>query len=85
MLLLQDYAPTCIKLMDPPYEFAPYDAPTPCIPELLLTALQLEQPEPLTRTNTELTVVASHSLLLEFVALALKEYAPTYSALIAPP
>jgi hypothetical protein len=50
-----------------------------------LTALQLEQPESLTCTETPLTLVASHLLLLEAVMLPLQVYAPTYSALIAPP
>jgi len=58
-LLLQEYAPTYSALIAPPYEFAPSDAP----PELL-TALQLEQPESLTCTDTPLTLVASHVLLL---------------------
>jgi hypothetical protein len=39
----------------------------------LLTALQLEQPESLTRTDTPLTLVASHALLLESVSLELAE------------
>jgi hypothetical protein len=80
LLELQEYAPTYSTLIAPPYEFAPYDD----LPELL-TALQLEQPESLTCTNTPLTLVASHLLLLEAVLPKLQEYAPTYSTLIAPP
>jgi hypothetical protein len=79
LLKLQEYAPTYSALIAPPYEFAPRDVP----PELL-TALQLEQPESLTCTDTSLTLVASH-LLLEAVLLKLQEYAPTYNTLIAPP
>jgi hypothetical protein len=79
-LLLQEYAPTCSTLIAPPYEFAPED-----IFNELLTALQLEQPESLTCTDTPLTLVASHVLLLEAVLLTLQEYAPTCSTLIAPP
>jgi hypothetical protein len=80
MLLLQEYEPTYSTLIAPPYEFAPRDAPRE-----LLTALQLEQPESLTCTDTPLTLVASHLLLLEAGLLRLQEYEPTYSALIAPP
>jgi hypothetical protein len=79
-LLLQEYAPIYSALIAPPYEFAPRDVP----PELL-TALQLEQPESLTCTDTPLTLVASHLLLLLAVLLKLQEYAPTYNTLIAPP
>ena len=67
-------------LIAPPYEFAPKDTPRE-----LLTALQLEQPESLTCTDTPLTLVASHLLLLVAATLLLQEYEPTYSALIAPP
>jgi hypothetical protein len=80
LLKLQEYAPTYSALIAPPYEFAPLDSRTE-----LLTALQLEQPESLTCTDTPLTLVASHVLLLEAVLVALQEYAPTYSTLIAPP
>jgi hypothetical protein len=79
-LLLQEYAPTCSTLIAPPYEFVPRESRSN-----LLTALQLEQPESLTCTDTPLTLVASHLLLLLAVMLKLQEYAPTYSALIAPP
>jgi hypothetical protein len=78
-LLLQEYAPTKSALTAPPYEFAPEESPRE-----LLTALQLEQQESLTRTDTPLTLVSSHLLLLA-VLLTLQEYAPTKSALIAPP
>ena len=78
--LLYEYAPTYSALIAPPYEFAPLDNRTE-----LLTALQLKQPESLTCTDTPLTLVASHVLLLRAVLLKLQEYAPTYSALIAPP
>ncbi len=80
LLKLQEYEPTKSALIAPPYEFAPKE-----FPRELLTALQLEQPESLTTTNTPLTLVASHVLLLELVLLKLQEYAPTKSALIAPP
>jgi hypothetical protein len=46
--------------MAPPYEFAPYDV----LPLILLNALQLEHAEPLTCTETSLTAVAPHVLLL---------------------
>jgi hypothetical protein len=45
----------------------------------------LVQPESLTTTDTPLTLVASHVLLLKAASLKLQEYAPTKSALIAPP
>jgi hypothetical protein len=77
---LQEYAPTYSALIAPPYKFAPKD-----VLSELLKALQLEQPESLTCTDTPLTLVASHLLLLEAVLLKLQEYAPTYSAFIAPP
>jgi hypothetical protein len=80
LLKLQEYAPTKSALIAPPYEFAPRD-----VPMELLFALQLEQPESLTCTDTPLTLVASHTLLLKAVLLKLQEYAPTKSALIAPP
>ncbi len=79
-LLLQEYAPTKSALIAPPYEFAPED-----VFNELLTALQLEQPESLTCTDTTLTLVALHVLLLKAASLKLQEYAPTKSALIAPP
>jgi hypothetical protein len=80
VLELQEYAPTKSALIAPPYKFAPRESPRE-----LLTALQLEQPESLTCTDTSLTLVASHVLLLEPVVLKLQECAPTKSALIAPP
>jgi hypothetical protein len=81
LLALQEYAPTYSTLIAPPYEFAPSDSTTELLP-----ALQLEQPESLICTDTPLTLVASHLLLLEASLLApLQEYAPTYSTLIAPP
>jgi hypothetical protein len=79
-LQLQEYAPTKSALIAPPYEFAPKESPRE-----LLFALQLEQQESLTCTDTTLTLVASHVLLLESVLLKLQEYAPTKSALTAPP
>jgi hypothetical protein len=72
-LKLQEYAPTCIKLMDPPYEFAPLEY----FPLVMLKALQLEHAEPLTCTETSLTVVAPHVLLLVAGWPQLQEYAPT--------
>ena len=45
----------------------------------------MEKPALLTCTDTPLTLVASHLLLLKLVMLLLQEYAPTYKALIAPP
>jgi hypothetical protein len=80
LLILQEYAPTYSTLIAPPYEFAPNKNPME-----LLTALQLEQLESLTCTDTPLTLVASHLLLLKSEPLPLQEYAPTYSTLIAPP
>ena len=77
---LLEYEPTYSALIAPPYEFAPKD-----VPRELLTALQLEQQESLTCTDTLLTMVASHVLLLWAEMLLLQEYEPTYSALIAPP
>jgi hypothetical protein len=77
---LQEYAPTYSALIAPPYKFAPRDAPSE-----LLKALQLEQPESLTCTDTPLALVSSHLLLLEASKLLLQEYAPTYNTLIAPP
>jgi hypothetical protein len=54
---------------------------------LLLKALQFEHAESLTCTDTPLTEVASHLLLLllETAKLKLHAYAPTYNALIDPP
>jgi hypothetical protein len=81
-LRLQAYAPTYKTLIDPPYEFAPEE------PRLVvLKALQFEHPESLTRTETPLAVVASHTLLLllEAASLKLQAYAPTYKTLIDPP
>jgi hypothetical protein len=80
LLTLQEYAPTNSALIAPPYEFAPRDTSRE-----LLTALQLEQPESLTCTDTPFTLVASHLLLLAAPILLLQEYAPTYNTLIAPP
>jgi hypothetical protein len=79
-LELQEYAPMYIALIAPPYEFAPKDKSSE-----LLTALQLEKRESLTCTETPLTLVVSHLLLLMRVSVVLQEYAPTYSTLIAPP
>jgi hypothetical protein len=80
LLELKEYAPTYSTLIAPPYEFAPRE-----FSRDVLTALQLEQPELLTCIDTPLTLVGSHLLLLAAVSLELKEYAPTYSTLIAPP
>jgi hypothetical protein len=77
---LKEYAPTKSTLIAPPYEFAPED-----VFNELLTALQPEQPESLTCTDTPLKLVALHVLLLKAASLQLQEYAPTKSALIAPP
>ncbi len=53
----------------------------------MLKALQLEHPESLTCTETQLAVVASHilRLLLETAALELQACPPTYKTLIDPP
>jgi hypothetical protein len=69
--------------MDPPYKFAPNDAPDP----LVLKALQFQHAESLTCTDTPLADVASHLLLLllEAARLKLQAYAPTYNTLIDPP
>ncbi len=82
VLQLQAYAPMYKTLIDPPYEFAPFEK----IP-LVLKALQLEHPESLTCTETPLAVVASHMLLLllEAALLTLQAYAPMYKTLIDPP
>ena len=82
-LKLQEYAPTCIRLMEPPYEFAPLELPFLAV----LKALQLEHVEPLTCTERSLTEVAPHMLLvpLEAASLKLQEYAPTCIKLMEPP
>jgi hypothetical protein len=81
-LKLQVYAPTYNTLIDPPYKFAPNDAPDP----LVLKALQFQHAESLTCTDTPLADVASHLLLLllEAAKLRLHAYAPTYNTLIDP-
>jgi hypothetical protein len=88
---LQAYEPTCKALIDPPYELA---AKVCCIPEsllnmlpLVLEAVQLEQAESLTCTDTPLADVVPHVLLLllEAASLKLQAYAPTYMTLIDPP
>jgi hypothetical protein len=68
-------------LIDPPYEFAPWEL------RLVLKELQFEHPESLTCTETPLAVVAPHTLrlLLEAAKLKLQAYAPTYNTLIDPP
>jgi hypothetical protein len=82
-LTLHEYAPTCNTLMEPPYEFAPKELPT----LVELSALQLEHDELLTWTETMLTEVAPHMLLLllETAELKLQEYAPTCIRLMKPP
>ncbi len=79
---LQAYAPTYNTLIDPPYEFAPLDWIS-----LVLKALQFEQAESLTCTETPLANVAPHVmlLLLEAALLKLQAYAPIYNTLIDPP
>jgi hypothetical protein len=80
---LQEYGPMCIRLMEPPYEFAPLDKPI-----VALIALQLKHVDPLTCTETSLANVAPHMLLLEVLEAALlklQEYAPTCITLIEPP
>jgi hypothetical protein len=69
-------------LIDPPNEFAPKD-----LLPLMLKALQFENTESLTCTDTPLADVASHLLLLllEISSVKLQEYAPTYNTLIDPP
>jgi hypothetical protein len=51
-------------LSAPPYEFAPYKSFKKISFPLVLIALQLKHPEPLTWTETSLAVVAPHVLLL---------------------
>ncbi len=80
-LKLKEYAPTCIKLMDPPYELAPLENS----PLVVLNALQLEHAESLTCTETSLTAVAPHVLLLVAGWPQLQEYAPTCIKLMDPP
>ncbi len=58
-LKLQEYAPTCNTLIDPPYEFAPTEKVL-----LVLKALQFEHPESLTCTDTLLADDVPHVLLL---------------------
>ena len=65
LLKLQEYAPTCNALTDPPYAFHPRV-------ELLLfvlVALQFKQTKLLPRTVTPLTLVESVVLLLEAAQL----------------
>jgi hypothetical protein len=81
VLKLQEYAPTCIKLKDPPYEFTPWDENA----LVVLKALQLEHAEPLTCTQTALAAVNPHVLLLVGPLLKLQEYAPTCIKLMDPP
>lgn len=81
LLKLQEYAPTCKALTDPPYTFPPRV-------ELLLfvlVALQLKQTKLLLRTVTSLASVGPLVLLLEAAELKLHEYAPTYKMLSDPP
>ncbi len=58
-LILKAYAPTYNTLIDPPYAFAPKEPST-----LVLKALQFEHAESLTCTETPLTDVVKHMLLL---------------------
>ncbi len=69
-------------LIDPQYEFAPTD-----LPMLVLEAVQLEQAESLTWTDTPLADVAPHVLLLllEAASFKLQAYEPIYKTLIEPP
>ena len=64
---LQAYAPTCTALTDPPYEFAPKEAPL-----LVVKALQLEQGTSLTFSINPFKDVPSHALLLMLVASLLQ-------------
>jgi hypothetical protein len=82
-LKLQAYAPTYNTLIDPPYEFAPKDAPD----LLVLKVMQFQHAESLTCADTSLADVASHLLLLllDVARLKLQAYAPTYNTLIDPP
>jgi hypothetical protein len=88
---LQEYDPTYKTLIDPPYELT---AKVCCMKELLLNmrpveleAVQLEQAESLTWTDTPLADVAPHVLLLllEAASLKLQAYDPIYNTLIEPP
>ena len=81
LLKLQEYAPTCIKLMDPPYALAPLEY----FPLVMLKALQLEHVELLACTETSLTAVAPHVLLLVAGWPQLQEYAPRCIKLMDPP
>ncbi len=82
-LKLQAYDPTYKTLIDPPYELAPNKLP----PLFVLMALQLEQAESVTVTDTSPALVAPHELLLllEVAPLKLQEYAPMYKTLKDPP
>ena len=64
LLRLQAYPPMYKTLIDPRYEFAPKEPPTPSELRLVLKALQFEHPESLICTETPLAVVASHILRL---------------------
>ncbi len=78
-LKLHENAPTCAKLMEPP--FAPKAVPL----ILTLKALQLEHADLLTCTEISLAVVILQTLLLEESKLKLQEYAPTCAKLMEPP
>jgi hypothetical protein len=77
---LQECAPTCTTLIDPPKELTPLEKPL-----LLVTALQLKQGASLMTTLKPLLIDVPHLLLLMPEPLQLQEYAPTYKTLIDPP
>jgi hypothetical protein len=60
LLALQEYDPTYKTLIDPPYEFAPHDAP----PLVAVNDVEVKEAVLWTRTVTLLAVVAPHVLLL---------------------
>ncbi len=81
-LQLIAYAPTCMALIDPPYEIDPKDVLELFAKEL---ALQLEQDVLWTLTARLLAFDASHVLLLLAFELKLHAYAPMCRALSDPP
>jgi hypothetical protein len=60
LLALQEYDPTYKTLIDPPYEFAPHDAPR----LVVVNAVELKEAVFWTRMVMPLAVVAPHVLLL---------------------
>jgi hypothetical protein len=76
---LNEYAPTCMALNDPPNEFAPKE-----MAAMTVSALQAEQGASLMMTLKPHAVVSLHKLLL-LPTLILNACAPTCTALSDPP